>query len=312
MSSSQVQNVNSDLDRFPLGRLAKDFLAYLSIEAGLAENTILAYGRDLRGFLKYCTEENICHITQILPGHIQEYQRQLSKTEQSESTVKRCLVAVRMFLRYAQLMGYIDDCFISLIEGPKLWQKLPTICSKEKVLHLINCVSRKEVYYYRDRAMLYLLYATGIRATEIANLKMNNLNLDIGYIRCMGKGNKERVVPLGKTAISAVKDYLQQQRPSLEKAHSKDFFLLSRTGHGLGRVEIWRLVKKYARLAGMPKNLTVHTLRHCFATHLLSGGADLRAVQEMLGHVDISTTQIYTHVDQDRLRNIHKTYHPRP
>jgi integrase/recombinase XerD len=160
--------------------------------------------------------------------------------------------------------------------------------------------------------MLELLYATGMRASELAGLRVADLNLTVGYVRCIGKGNKERVIPVGKLAIAATIDYLSRFRPILTKVESVYFLLLSRTGRPLSRIEIWRLVKKYAIRAGMPRNLTVHTLRHCFATHLLSGGADLRSVQEMLGHVDIGTTQIYTHVDHERLRKIHKKYHPRP
>ena len=159
-----------------------------------------------------------------------------------------------------------------------------------------------EPYYLRDKAMLEVLYATGVRASELAGLKRSNLNLDIGYLRCIGKGNRERIIPLGKVAIAAVQRYLEGLRPKLEKPFSDDFLLLSRTGRAMTRIEIWRLVKKYAARAGMPRNLTVHTLRHCFATHLLSGGADLRSVQEMLGHVDISTTQIYSRLNLEPVR----------
>jgi integrase/recombinase XerD len=159
--------------------------------------------------------------------------------------------------------------------------------------------------------MLELLYATGMRASELASLKVSNLNLNVGYLRCIGKGNKERIIPVGKAAAAAVKNYLSELRFRLAGKYSGDFLLLSRTGRPMGRIEIWRLVRKYAVRAGMPRNLTVHTLRHCFATHLLAGGADLRSVQEMLGHADIATTQIYTHVDQQRLREIHRKYHPR-
>jgi len=189
---------------------------------------------------------------------------------------------------------------------------LPVICSKQQVIDLLNAPSPKEPFYLRDRAMLELLYATGVRASELGGLRTGDLNLDIGYLRCLGKGNKERVVPIGKAAIAATIEYLSKLRPKLAKAFSDDFLLLSRTGRPMSRIEIWRLVKKYAIRAGMPRNLTVHTLRHCFATHLLTGGADLRSVQEMLGHVDIATTQIYIHVDQERLRRIHKRFHPRP
>ena len=226
--------------------------------------------------------------------------------------MKRCVVAIRMFLRFARLTGLMENDFTELLEGPKLWQKLPTIASKRQVIDLLNAPSAQERFYLRDKAMLELLYAAGLRASELAGLKRSDLNLDIGYLRCVGKGNRQRIVPIGKVAVEAVAEYLRDLRPRLAKPHSGDSLLLSRTGAPLGRIEIWRLVKKYAARAGMPKNLTAHTLRHCFATHLLTGGADLRSVQEMLGHVDIATTQIYTHVDQERLRKIHKQFHPRP
>jgi integrase/recombinase XerD len=209
-------------------------------------------------------------------------------------------------------MGLIKDDLTSVLESPKVWQKLPSICSKQQVIELMNTPCPEEPFYLRDKAMLELLYATGVRASEIAGLKTSDFNLNIGYLRCLGKGNRERVVPIGKVAIAAINEYLINQRPSLVKPFSGDYLLLSRTGRPMSRIEIWRLVKKYAVRAGMPRNLTVHTLRHCFATHMLAGGADLRSIQEMLGHVDIATTQIYTHVDQERLRKIHRKFHPRP
>jgi integrase/recombinase XerD len=311
MASTQAQSVGQKLTALPLGQAAKDFLNYLTVEAGLTENTILAYGRDIKAFLEFYKSYDIKDLKQIRPNIIQDYQRRLTKQNRDESTIKRSTVAIRMFLRFARLVGKIDDDFTPLLESPKLWQKLPVICSKSKVLDLLNAPSPKEVFYLRDKAMLELLYATGIRATELATLKIADINIDIGYLRCFGKGNKERIIPVGKTAIAATVDYLRELRPNLVKPSSPDILLLSRTGRPLGRIEIWRIIKKYAARAHMPKNLTVHTLRHCFATHLLSGGADLRSVQEMLGHVDIGTTQIYTHVDQERLRSLHKKYHPR-
>ena len=312
MSSVQLQSSSEKLVSLPLGQSIGDFLDYLSIEAGLSNNTILAYGRDLKSFLAYCKSRNVSRLRQIKPALIHKYLQVLSRAEKSESSIKRCLVAIRMLLRFAKLTGRIRDDFTAILEGPKLWQKLPTICSKQKVINLLNAPLPEEPFYLRDRAILELLYATGIRASELAGLKTSNLNLDIGYLRCLGKGNRERVIPVGKTAIAATVEYLRELRPKLAKSQSADFLLLSRTGLPLSRIEIWRLVKKYAMRAGLPRNLTVHTLRHCFATHLLTGGADLRSVQEMLGHVDIATTQIYTHVDQERLRRIHKEFHPRP
>jgi integrase/recombinase XerD len=236
----------------------------------------------------------------------------LSKGQKSEGSIKRSMVAIRMFLRFAKLTGLLENDFTAVLESPKLWQRLPCVCSEKQVADLLDTPDIAEPFFFRDKAILELLYATGARASELAYMRISNLNLDVGYLRCLGKGNKERVIPIGNVAIAAVNDYLKNLRPRLARPFSEDFLLLSRTGRPLSRIEIWRLVKKYAVRAGMPRNLTVHTLRHCFATHLLSGGADLRSVQEMLGHVDIATTQIYTHVDNDRLRKIHRKFHPRP
>jgi integrase/recombinase XerD len=312
MLSMQRQSVGEKLLALPLGHNVKNFLSYLTVEAGLSENTVLAYGRDLKGFLEHCKSSNIKHLSGIKPIIIQRYLQVLTRDQKGESSIKRALVAIRMFLRYNKLMGLIEDDFTAILEGPKIWQRLPGICSKQQVVNLLNAPNPDEPFYLRDKAMLELLYATGIRASELAGLKIPDLNLDIGYLRCLGKGNRERVVPVGKAAIEATAEYLDKLRPRLAKPFSDNFLLLSRTGRPVSRIEVWRLVKKYAARAGMPRNLTAHTLRHCFATHLLTGGADLRSVQEMLGHVDIATTQIYTHVDQERLREIHRKFHPRP
>jgi len=370
MSGTQAQTIRSKISSFAIGKHVNAFLTYLYVEAGLSQNTILAYGRDLKNFLEFCKDRKIKNLQQINPKLIQSYQMALTKHERCEATIKRSLVAIRMFLRFCRLNKLIADDFKSILEGPKLWQRLPMVCSKGKIFELLDTPDPKEPYYWRDRALLELLYATGVRASEIAGLKISDLNLDIGYIRCIGKGRRERVIPLGKTAIAAINDYLVNLRPKLatgragfknqasddkkpiekggkekQKTESRlvqmkslaakndynvassivknqskpekrdnnaDFLFLSRTGRPLGRIEVWRLIKKYAARAGMPKKITVHTLRHCFATHLLAGGADLRSIQEMLGHVDIATTQIYTHVDQERLRKIHKQFHPRP
>ena len=312
MPSVQTQTIANKLDELPLGRLVRDFLSYLTVEGGLSDNTIQGYGRDLRAFLEYCKAGKIVALKQITPALIQKYMITLAKGDRAEASAKRALVAIRMFLRFGKLNGLVEDDFTGILEGPKLWQRLPTICSKKQVVDLLEAPSSKEKYYLRDKAMLELLYATGVRASEVAGLKISDLNLDVGYLRCIGKGSRERVIPLGKVAAAATLEYLKNMRPKLAKSFSGDFLLLSRTGRPMGRIEVWRLIKRYAARAGMPRNLTVHTLRHCFATHLLAGGADLRSVQEMLGHVDISTTQIYTHVDNERLREIHRKYHPRP
>ena len=343
MPSTQIQSIRQELPSLPLGHSVKKFLDYLIVEAGLSNNTVLAYGRDLKGFLKYCKSNKISQLQQIKPPLIQNYLRTLAQARPTEasggrnpkstrlgvsklvpardstsrepkagSSIKRSLVAIRMFLRFAKLTGLIEDDLTTVLESPKIWQKLPCVCSKQQVVNLLNSPCPDEPFYLRDKAMLEMLYATGIRAGELAGLKTSDLNLNIGYLRCLGKGNRERVIPIGKVAIAAAVEYLTNLRPRLVRPFSADSLLLSRTGRPMSRIEIWRLVKKYAVRAGMPRNLTAHTLRHCFATHLLAGGADLRSVQEMLGHVDIATTQIYTHVDHERLRKIHKEFHPRP
>jgi len=312
MPSIQTKSVNEKLLLLPLGRHARDFLDYLTVEAGLSNNTILAYGRDLKAFLEYCLGRNIKDLNQITPALIYDYQRLPTTEDKAETSLKRSIVAIRMFLRFCKLTCLIEKDFTSVLEHPKLWQKLPAVCSKKQVLALINAPLPEEPFYLRDKAILELLYATGMRAGELAGLRIPNLNLDIGYLRCLGKGNRERIIPVGKAAIAAINSYLKDQRPNLAKPFSNDWLLLSRTGRQMSRIEIWRIIKKYAARAGMSRNLTAHTLRHCFATHLLAGGADLRSIQEMLGHVDIATTQIYTHVDHERLRSIHKKFHPRP
>ncbi|MHC5060040.1 MAG: site-specific tyrosine recombinase [Planctomycetota bacterium] len=311
MVSIQIQTLRDRLPGNLLGKTISDFLDYLAVEAGLAENTRLAYGRDLVDFAMYCSGQKVAGIDQIKPELIYSYLRALGKERKAETTISRALVAVKMLLRFGVLTGLIPQDFTSIIEGPKCWQKLPVVCNKQKVFDLLDCPTTDDPFYLRDKSLLEMLYATGMRASEVAGLKISDLNFSIGYLRCIGKGRKERIIPLGKTAIEVTKLYLQDLRPDLAKPASGDFLFLSRTGRGMNRVDIWRVVKKYARRAGMPENMTVHTLRHCFASHLLSGGADLRSLQEMLGHVDIATTQIYTHVDQDRLRNLHKQYHPR-
>jgi len=312
MVSAQLQTLHKKLLSQPLGPPARDFLDYLAIEAGLSENTVLAYGRDLIGFVRYCSLHKITTLQQIRPETVYGYLRVLSAEKKCEATINRALAAVKMLMRFAVLTGILQDDFTTIIEGPKPWQKLPVVCNKQKVFELLKAPRPEEPFYLRDKAILEVLYATGSRASEVANLKTSDLNFSIGYLRCLGKGRKERIIPLGKTAINVTNQYLRDLRPKLAKDQSGDWLFLSRTGRVLNRIDIWRIVKKYAMVAGMPKNLTVHTLRHCFATHLLSGGADLRSVQEMLGHADISTTQIYTHVDHERLKSIHKKYHPRP
>lgn len=294
-----------------MGSEAEAFLDYLTVEAGLSANTVLAYGRDLVDFLDHCKARNVEQLDAIHAVIVYGHLQQLAKSGFTESTISRHLVAIKMLLRFAILTGKLKENINDSLEGPKPWKRLPSVANQEQVLRLLEAPCPEDPYYLRDTAILHLLYATGARASEVADLKLKDVNLSIGYVRCFGKGRKERIVPLGKKAGRSVNVYLAEGRLPLTKPHSPDNLFLSRTGRALDRIELWRIVKKYAFRAGMPKKLTVHTLRHCFATHLLSGGMDLRTLQEMLGHADIKTTQIYTHVDQSRLKSIHKKCHPR-
>lgn len=310
MLAVQIQNLRQRLGAEPIGKTVQAFLDYMSVEAGLSPNTLLGYGRDLLEFIQFCGSESKSQLGQIQPALIYRYLQ--SRKDLSEASLGRQLVAIKMLLRFAILTGLLHDNFTDCLEGPKQWQRLPGICSKEQVFSLLEAPCPEDPYCLRDKAVLELLYATGARAAEVAALEIKDVNLSIGYVRCFGKGRKERIVPLGRMAGKCVSVYLSDLRPVLVKPHSGSRLFLSRTGRPLDRIELWRIVKKYARRVRLPGKMTVHTLRHCFATHLLAGGADLRSLQEMLGHANIRTTQIYTHVDSDRLKSIYKKFHPRP
>ena len=278
MLTAQIQTIRDKLGAWPMGDFVNQFLSYLSIEAGLAENTLLGYGRDLLGFLQFIGGDEKTGPEQLEPSMVYRYVHHLSIGGKAENSIGRALVAIKMLLRFGILTGRIKTNFTDMLEAPKPWKRLPSVCGAEQVFRLLDAPQPCEPYYLRDKALLEALYATGARASEVAGLKLRDVNLDIGYVRCFGKGKKERVVPLGRVAGKAISDYLKESRPSLCKPFSGERLFLSRTGRGLDRVDLWRIVKKYALRAGMPKSLTVHTLRHCFATHLLSGGADLRSV----------------------------------
>ncbi len=291
----------------------KPFLDYLSIECGLADNTILAYRRDLHRFSLFCLDNHLDDPRSVDPLNIQRYARFLANEQLASSSIARHLVTVRMFMRYHTLFGMIDRDICNVLETPRTWQRLPKVLSKQKTIDLITATDPEDAFFLRDRALLELLYATGMRASEIAGLRIEDVNFQIEYLRCFGKGNKERIIPVHETALAMLREYLKKLRPKLiGEKRAVDNVFVSRTARPLSRIEVWRIVRKAAIKAGLPKNVSPHTLRHCFGSHLLAGGADLRSVQEMLGHADVTTTQIYTHVDQQRLKNIHKKYHPRP
>lgn len=295
-----------------------EFVRYQEVEAGMAKNTVVAYRSDLQQFFDWFGKQ---------PGQggstggrslqsvdlplLTRYLQHLNSRELAPTTVSRHLVAIKMFFRFLVLEGVLRESVVDLLNSPKLWQHLPHVLSPEMVDRLLAAPQGIDRFMLRDRALLALLYATGCRASEVVNLKLRDVHFDEAYCRCVGKGNKERLVSLNPVAIAAMEAYLKHERPLLAGRSESDYFLVSRTGRSLTRIMVWKLVKKYARRIGASDQVSPHTLRHSFATHLLAGGAEIRALQEMLGHASIATTQIYTHVEHSRLKAVHQKFHPR-
>ncbi|MBN2559949.1 MAG: site-specific tyrosine recombinase XerD [Phycisphaerae bacterium] len=293
-------------------RLLRQFLEYLVSECGLAQNTIDAYGRDLREFIDLLDDRDARSISDLTTLVVRAYLVRLSERHLALSSIARHLVSVKMFLRYLFIVGLMAEDVASLLETPKQWQNLPHTLRPRQVDAILSAPQAGEPFYARDRAILELLYATGMRVSELAALGIRDVNLNVGYVRCLGKGNKERVIPIGAYAMDALREYISGLRTTLTgSAGSVDALFVSRTGRAMDRTNIWRLVSRYAAAAGITGPIGPHTLRHCFATHMLEGGADLRIVQELLGHADVSTTQVYLHVDTSRLKAIHQRCHPR-
>ena len=292
--------------------LLKQFVDYLRAECGLSENTVEAYSRDLRSFFEELDDRKIRQPDLITPLIVRGFLVRLSERKLALSSIARHLVSVKMFLRYMFIVHLTPTDIGTLLETPKKWQTLPHTLRQRQVEALIAAPQPNDPFYSRDRAILEMLYATGMRVSELAHLRLGDVNLSVGYIRCFGKGGKERVIPLGTHAIEAVQIYMNGLRNELARiVGGTDALFLSRTGSPLDRTNIWRLVSRYATAAGISAAVGPHTLRHCFATHMIEGGADLRIVQELLGHADVATTQIYTHVDTRRLKSIHQKFHPR-
>jgi integrase/recombinase XerD len=285
------------------------FIAYASGECHLAENSVAAYRRDLKRFFEWLGSRSIPKLT---IRDLADYAGWLHGKQLAPASIARHIVSLKIFFRYLQLEGVLQDNLAELLGSQKLWERVPKVLSPQQVNLLFEAPARFDPYWRRDRAMLELLYATGCRASEISGLRMRDVHLDEGFCMCRGKGDKERLVPLGDRAAEAVRAYLEHERPKLAAAApAADWLLLSYRGRRLRRERIWELLKKYALRVGAPSEISPHTLRHSFATHVLAGGADLRQVQEMLGHASIATTQIYTHVDPTRLKAVHKQFHPR-
>ncbi|MEQ8213121.1 MAG: site-specific tyrosine recombinase XerD [Smithellaceae bacterium] len=291
--------------------LLEKYLNYLLVERGVAENTLEAYGRDLRRFLLIVQERGITDLRHILPETVIEYLVRIKDEGLSANSTNRALAALRGFYKYLLQEKMIEQTPLANIELAKVWMRLPDTISKEEMTLILAQPGMDTAQAVRNSAMLELLYATGIRVSELIGLRMNSINWQVGFLVVMGKGGKERIVPIGKTAYDCVKYYIEQARPQLMRGKSSDVLFLNRFGGKFTRQGFWKIVVDYARKSGLHKKVHPHTFRHSFASHLLEGGADLRTVQVMLGHADISTTQIYTHITRERLKEIHQKFHPR-
>ena len=293
------------LKDFPL----EEFLNFLSVEKGLARNSIEAYRQDLSQYQKFLTQKKIQDLNCLKRDEIIQFLLREKDRGLEAPSLARRLVAIKLFHRFLVKEGRLREDITSVLESPRLWQKLPQFLTLPEMEKILQAPVPKNAAGIRDRALLELLYATGMRVSEVTGLRMEDLNLESAFLKCLGKGEKERIVPLGQVAIDSIKVYLEKVR---KKFPPSEFVFAGSRGRPLTRQRIWQLIRKYARLAGIEKKITPHTFRHSFATHLLERGADLRIVQELLGHADIATTQIYTHVSRDHLKAVHARFHPRP
>jgi len=290
--------------------LCDDFIAYLRGECHLAQNSVAAYGRDLRRFLGWVDSRSL---NSLSVHDLSDFIATLHDEKLAPASIARGVVAIRTFYKFLQLEGVTTENPAELLATQKMWQRIPKVLTHTQVDTLLSAPRRIEKYAVRDRAMLEVLYATGCRVSEVCNLKIRDLSLTERYLKCEGKGGKQRMVPIGSRAIAAVETYCAELRSILASRNPQlpEELFLSRSGKPMDRIMLWRLIKHYARRVGIDSKISPHALRHSFATHLLAGGADLRQVQEMLGHASIQTTQIYTHVEHSRLMKVHKKFHPR-
>jgi len=288
----------------------RTFLNAVRVEKGLAENTIRAYRRDLEKFIAFARQRKLSteHVGRT---DIVDFLGTLYRKGLDSRSVARHLVTLRNFFRFALIEGYVEHDPSLTIESPKFRRSLPDFLSVEEVDRLLCQPDMRSVTGLRDRAMIELMYSCGLRVSELCGLRVSDLQQEEGCLRCIGKGNKERLVPVGREALKVVERYLHEARPKLLGDHTSPYLFLGRTGNIVDRVAYWQRLRDYGRRAGIRKSLRPHMLRHSFATHLLDRGADLRSVQIMLGHSDISTTQIYTHVVEERLKQVYKAHHPR-
>lgn len=287
------------------------FIKYLAVERGLADNTMESYYRDLKYWEKFLKQNQITNIAGVDEHMIILYLMKLKQEGKAVTTISRHLASIKTFYKFLLGERIVTSNPTSNLETPKTGMRLPQVMTEDEVERLLQQPNLNTPMGIRDKAMLELLYATGLRVSELVSLDVDQVNLNVGFLRCMGKGSKERMVPIGSVATEYLQLYLQKGRTHLAKKNSRNALFLNHLGTRLTRQGFWKILKKYVQEAGIKTNVTPHTLRHSFATHLLEHGADLRAVQEMLGHADISTTQIYTHVTQTRLKQVYNETHPR-
>ncbi|PYO73779.1 MAG: site-specific tyrosine recombinase XerD [Gemmatimonadetes bacterium] len=302
------------MDRSPAPPLAwslERFRDYLALEAGNSGNTVASYLRDITRLAEYATSHGAKSPEQLSAARLREFIYFLKDLGLATTTIGRQISAIRTYFKFLVGEGLAARDPSERLESPKRWRTLPAVLSVPEVEQLLQAPNTDEPLAIRDRALLEFAYATGVRVSELVALKLQDILFEDGVARVFGKGAKERLVPVGRRALGAVALYARQIRPTLDRGHGRGVLFLNARGTPLSRVGAWGVIKASARRAGLAKRVTPHTLRHTFATHLLEGGADLRAVQEMLGHVDLATTQLYTHVDRDYLRTVHKSYHPR-
>lgn len=292
--------------------LIEQFLSYISVERGMANNTLSSYKRDLFRFADFLKSKKIDSIDRVSRQLINTFMMAEKERGLGSNSISRELACIKSFFKFLLKENIIKEDAATIIESPKLWKKLPNTLSIGEIEVLLNAPNVRDPMEMRDKACLELMYATGMRVSELVNLKMDDLNMAVGFAKCFGKGSKERIVPFGKKAKESIERYLEKSRPQFLNKKISNFLFLTRLGRPMSRQTFWKIIKKYAKIARIKKKITPHSLRHSFATHILERGADLRIVQEMLGHSDISTTQIYTHVSKDRLKSIHQKFHPRP
>ena len=296
-----------------MDKILQHFCGYLLMERGLSRNSISAYRCDLADFIAYLKKYGKTDFSEVTRDNIIDFLGEHKENGMEPASLARRLVAIKVFFRYLAQEKFVPENITSVMDSPKLWRILPEFMSSREVEALMNvyAVNAKDFLAIRNRAILEVLYACGLRVSEVASLNVSSVNAENGVIRVLGKGSKERIVPVGHLAVQALRRYLTKSRPNLLRSPDEPTLFLSQRGRKLNRERIWAIIKETALQAGIMKNIHPHTLRHSFASHLLENGADLRVIQEMLGHADIATTQIYTHVDQRQLLAVHKKFHPR-